>query len=185
MLDTLRKNRSARLIQGFVAGLVFGVLLEKGGVGNYDVILGQLLLADYTVVKIMLSAVVTGMLGVHAMKSLGWVTLHPKSGSFGTSIVGGLIFGVAFAVGGFCPGTAAAAVGSGHIDALFGGLAGMVVGSALFAAAYPRLKKRILDVGYFGRIRLPELLRVNDWVIVVPVAIAIVGLLWWLETTGL
>jgi len=185
MLETLRKNRRARLTQGFLAGLVFGVLLEKGGVGNYDVILGQLLLTDYTVLKIMLSAVVTGMLGVHAMKSLGWVSLHPKPGSFGTSIVGGLIFGVAFAVGGFCPGTAAAAVGSGHLDALFGGLAGMIVGSALFAAAYPELKKSILDTGHFGRVRLPELLKVNDWVVVLPVAIAIVGLLWWLETAGL
>ena len=119
------------------------------------------------------------------MKSLGWVTLHPKSGSFGTSIVGGLIFGVAFAVGGFCPGTAAAAVGSGHLDALFGGLAGMIVGSALFAAAYPRLKKSILDAGYFGRVRLPELLKVNDWVVVVPMVIAIVAFLWWLERAGL
>jgi len=55
----------------------------------------------------------------------------------------------------------------------------------LFAAAYPKLKKSILHVGYFGRIRLPELLKVNDWVAVVPVAIAIVCSLWWLETAGL
>ena len=64
-------------------------------------------------------------------------------------------------------------------------LMGIIVGSVLCAAAYPRLKKSILDVGYFGRIRLPELLKVNDWVVVVPVAIAIVALLWWLETAGL
>ena len=118
-------NRS-QLVWGFVFGIVFGFLLQKGGVTKYDVILGQLLLEDYTVIKIMLSAVVTGMIGIHLMKSLGWVQLNPKSGSWGKNAIGGLIFGLGFALLGYCPGTIAGAIGNGYLDALVGGLAGNI-----------------------------------------------------------
>lgn len=74
------------------------------------------LFEDFTVVKVMLSAVVTGMLGVHAMKWAGLARLHLKSGSWGSSVIGGLIFGVGFATLGYCPGTAADAVGNGYLD---------------------------------------------------------------------
>jgi len=60
------------------------------------VIIGQLLLSDFTVLKIMLSAVLTGMIGIYLMKTLGWIKLNLKSGSMGSNIIGGLIFGVGF-----------------------------------------------------------------------------------------
>ena len=136
-------NRS-QLIWGFVFGIVFGFLLQKGGVTKYDVIIGQLLLEDFTVIKIMLSAVVTGMIGIHLMKSLGWIELNPKSGSWGKNAIGGLIFGLGFALLGYCPGTIAGAIGNGYLDALVGGLTGILLGSGLLAAAYPRLRSGIL-----------------------------------------
>jgi len=81
---TRTKKRSVEtqspLIWGLAFGVVFGFLLQKGGATKYDVIVGQLLLEDFTVLKIMLSAVVTGMLGIYLMKNLGWVQLYPKSG---------------------------------------------------------------------------------------------------------
>ncbi|MDI6617040.1 MAG: hypothetical protein QME27_10005 [Syntrophaceae bacterium] len=67
----VRKQNRAPLLQGLAFGLVFGFLLQKGGATKYDVIIGQLLLTDFTIVKIMLSAVVTGMIGIYAMKTLG------------------------------------------------------------------------------------------------------------------
>jgi uncharacterized protein len=70
--QTKRFNNKFTLIWGLAFGIVFGVLLQKGGATKYDVIIGQLLLKDFTVLKIMLSAVVTGMIGIYAMKSLGW-----------------------------------------------------------------------------------------------------------------
>jgi hypothetical protein len=178
------ENRKSPLIWGFAFGIVFGFLLQKGGVTKYDVIVGQLLLSDFTVVKIMLSAVVTGMIGVHLMKQLGWVELHVKSGSLGANIIGGLIFGMGFAGLGYCPGTIAGAVGNGYLDAMVGGLAGIWIGTGLFAALYPRLKRGILKRGEFGTLTLPRLLKVNDWFVVVPVAILIVVLLWRLESGG-
>jgi len=154
-------------------------------VTDYDVIIGQLLLADFTVLKAMLSAVVTGTLGVHLLRSLGLVRLHPKPGSLGTSVVGGLIFGVGFAVLGYCPGTVTGAVGQGFLDALFGGVAGTLLGAGLFAAVYPKLQKPILSKGDFGAVTLPELLKVNAWAVVVPVAILLTALLLWMERAGL
>jgi uncharacterized protein len=173
------------LLWGLAFGIVFGFLLHKGGATKYDVIIGQLLLTDFTVVKIMLSAVLTGMIGIYAMKNLGWVELYPKPGSVGKNIIGGLIFGVGFAVLGYCPGTIAGAIGNGYLDALGGGLAGILIGAGLFAALYPRLSQGILSKGDFGDVTLPRLLKVNDWVIVVPVGVLIFLLLYWLEQAGL
>ncbi|MBN1956071.1 MAG: YeeE/YedE family protein [Anaerolineae bacterium] len=173
------------LLWGFLFGIVFGFLLQKGGVTKYDVIIGQLLLEDWTVLKIMLSAVVTGMIGLHLMKSLGWIQLDPKPGSWGRNAVGGLIFGLGFALLGYCPGTIAGAMGSGYLDAMVGGLAGILLGSGLFAAAYPRLRKGILKKGNFDSLTLPRLLKVNDWVVIVPLSALIVLLLHLLERAGL
>jgi hypothetical protein len=179
-----RKDKSP-LIWGLIFGILFGFLLQKGGVTKYDVIIGQLLLTDFTVLKIMLSAVLTGMIGIYLMKTLGWVELNLKSGSMGSNIIGGLIFGLGFAVLGYCPGTIVGAIGNGYLDALVGGLAGILIGTAIFAALYPRLKSGIWKKGDFGKLTLPQLFRVNDWAVVVPVAGLIFFLLTALERAGL
>ena len=185
MLRKLHENQAAQLTIGFLMGIVFGFLLQKGGATRYDVIIGQLLLEDFTVVKIMLSAVVTGMVGIHVLRNLGLARFHPKPGSVGSSLIGGLIFGAGFGVLGYCPGTVAGAVGQGSLDALFGGVAGILLGAGLFAAIYHRLTACVLNKGHFGEITLPEALRVNAWLVVIPVAALIVGLLWWIEAAGL
>jgi hypothetical protein len=173
------------LFFGLGFGILFGFLLQKGGATKYDVIVGQLLLTDLTVAKIMLSAVVTGMIGIYLMKSLGWIKLSIKSGSVGMNVLGALIFGVGFAVLGYCPGTIAGAVGNGYLDAIVGGLAGILLGTWIFAVMYPKLKDGILKKGDFGDITFPQLFRVNDWVVVVPVAALIILLLVWFENAGL
>jgi hypothetical protein len=183
-MDEPKKSRTP-LLWGLAFGIVFGFLLQKGGATEYNVIVGQLLLTDFTVLKIMLSAVLTGMIGVYALKSLGWVELYPKSGSLGMNIIGGLIFGVGFAVLGFCPGTIAGAIGNGYLDALVGGLPGILIGAGLFAAVYPRLRTGILKKGHFGNVTLAQIFKVNDWVVVIPFAGLILLLLLWMERTGL
>jgi uncharacterized protein len=173
------------LAWGFLFGIIFGFLLQKGGVTKYDVIVGQLLLADFTVIKVMLSAVVTGMIGIHLMQSLGWIQLKPKAGSWGKNAIGGLIFGLGFALLGYCPGTITGAIGNGYLDALVGGLVGILLGSGLLAAAYPRLKDGILKKGDFGNLTLPRLFKVSDWAVVVPLSILIVLALYLIERAGL
>jgi uncharacterized protein len=184
MFKSLHSKKGLQLIIGFLLGIAFGFLLQKGGVTHYDVIIGQLLFTDFTVLKIMLSAVLTGMIGVHLLKDLGLAQLHPKPGSIGTSVVGGLIFGVGFGILGYCPGTVAGAVGQGSMDALLGGVVGILIGAGLFAAVYHKIHDPILSKGHFGEITLPELFKVSPWVVVVPVAVLIVVLLILIEKAG-
>jgi hypothetical protein len=181
----LHARKGIQLVIGLLLGIAFGFLLQKGGVTRYDVIIGQLLLTDFTVVKVMLSAVVTGMIGVHLLRSFGLAILHPKPGSVGSSVIGGLIFGVGFALLGYCPGTIAGAVGQGSLDGLLGGMAGILLGAGLFAEAYPKLDRSILKRADFGELTFPQLFKVNPWVIVLPVAIGIVLLLLSIEKSGL
>ncbi|MFW6169844.1 MAG: YeeE/YedE thiosulfate transporter family protein [Planctomycetota bacterium] len=185
MFTEIHRKKRLQLVVGLVAGILFGFLLQKGGVTKYNVIIAQLLLEDFTVVKIMLTAVITGMIGVHALKSFGLAELHPKPGSVGSTVIGGLVFGAGFGILGYCPGTVAGAVGNGYLDALFGGVTGMLLGAGLFAVIYPSLEKGVLKMGTFSSLTLPELFKVNPWAVVVPVAAALVALLVVLELAGL
>jgi hypothetical protein len=185
MFTSLHSKKGVQLALGLMMGVVFGFLLQKGGVTEYDVIIGQLLLVDFTVVKIMLSALITGTIGVHLLRSLGMAQLHPKPGSVGASVIGGLIFGVGFGILGYCPGTVAGAVGQGYLDALFGGFTGILIGAGLFAALYPRLEAGILHKGDFGELTLPQVLKVNPWAVVIPAVFVLAGFLLVLEKAGL
>ncbi len=184
MLKELHSQKKAQLLLGLVMGVIFGFLLQKGGVAKYDVIMGQLLLKDFTVIKIMLSAIVVGMVGIYLMKGMRMVELHPKPGSVGMTVVGGLIFGVGFALLGYCPGTISAAIGQGNLDALFGGLVGILMGSGIFAHLYPGLEK-FLKIGWFGEITIPEYLKVNPWLVIIPISLLIVLFLYIIESVGL
>lgn len=183
MLEAIRNNKGTQKLLGLVFGIVFGVFLQKAGVTRYEVIIGQLLLTDFTVLKVMMSAVVVGTLGVHFMHGRGMVNLHVRSGSFGATVAGGLIFGAGFALLGYCPGTVAGAVGQGAMDALVGGVSGLLLGSWLFAALYPKLTS-FLARGEFSHTTLQEVFHLGTWQTVIPVAILIVLLLLGLEWLG-
>ena len=171
------KSQTKELVWGLIFGVVFGFLLQKGGVTSYDVIVGQLRLTDFTVLKVMLSAVVVGMIGIHLMRRLGWVKFSVKPGSWGRNAIGGLIFGIGFALLGYCPGTIAGAIGNGQLDALIGGLPGILLGSWLLAAIYPKIRSSILLKGDFGDLTLPDLLQVNEWVVIIPLAVVLIGVM--------
>ncbi|HUT34483.1 MAG TPA: YeeE/YedE thiosulfate transporter family protein [Planctomycetota bacterium] len=185
MLATLHSRKGAQLLLGLGMGFGFGFLLQKAGVTTYDVIVRQLLFKDFTVLKVMLSAMVTGMVGVHLLRGLGLAKLHPKPGSAGSTVPGALVFGIGFGTLGYCPGTVVGAVGQGALDALFGGVVGALIGAALFAALYPRLRACVLGKGDFGDLTFPQLFRVPAWRVIVPVVLAVVGLLYWIEVSGL
>lgn len=184
MLTEIRQKKKLQLLIGFVTGMLFGLFLYIGGVTEYDVIIGQLLLTDFTVVKVIMTAVAVGMIGIYIMKGKDLVTLHVRRGSIGSTVIGGLIFGVGFAVLGYCPGTAAGAVGHGAMDALFGGIVGLLIGTWIFAAAYPRLNEKILNKGEFKHMTIPEIFGTGPWFVVIPVVILIVLLLAGLQYMG-
>jgi hypothetical protein len=146
----------AKLVSAILFGLAFGFLLQKGGVGKYNVLLGQLLLQDFTVVKIMMTAVVVGMLGVHTLHYFAKASLHLQPTRIGAQTIGGLLFGAGFALIAYCPGTGAAALGQGSWDVLFG-IAGLIAGSYFFAELSGWLKQTVEKWGDKGKVMLPDL----------------------------
>jgi len=181
--EQLRSDKRAQIVLGLLTGIVFGFLLQKGGVTAYGVILGQLLLADFTVFQVMLTAILVGMPGVYAMKAAGLVRLHYQTGSVGATVIGGLIFGAGFAILGYCPGTAPGALGSGSLDAAIG-MIGIALGAGIFARLYPRLNRIVLTRGTFPAGTIPELLGVRPGIVMIAVGILIIGFLCLLAILG-
>ena len=165
-----------QLALGLLFGLAFGFLLQKGGVAKYHVLIGVLLLEDFTVIKVMLSAIVVGMIGVFGMSALGLVKLHVKPTRYAANVLGGLMFGLGFALLSYCPGTGAAALGQGNFDALAGVL-GLMVGSYLYAESSGLLGRTVLKWGDRGQLMLPELVRVSPAVFILVFAPLLVAVL--------
>lgn len=161
----------AKLALGLATGVVFGFLLQKGQVAKYQVILGQLLLKDWTVAKIMLTAVAVGAVGVYALVSFGYAELHVKPAAFAAVLLGGALFGVGLAVLGLCPGTAVAACGEGRRDAVVGVL-GMLTGAGLYVALHGPISELSRALGSEGRVTLPHLTATSPWPWVVALAAA-------------
>lgn len=133
------------LLIGFLIGVMFGFLLQKGGVANFNTIVGQFLFRNITVLNIMLSAIIAGGLLVYLLVDFGYLPELPaKLSSLKGSAVGGVIFGIGMAILGYCPGTALAALGQGALDAIFG-ILGMFFGIFVFEKLYSVTKLFILN----------------------------------------
>jgi uncharacterized membrane protein YedE/YeeE len=167
-----------------MTGVAFGFLLQKARVVRYDTQLGALRFIDMTIIKFMLSSILVGMVGVHILVNLGLAKLSLKPTILGGNILGGLIFGMGWGLLGYCPGTAAGALGEGRWDALWG-ILGMLTGAALFAEAYPSLKRTVLTWGDFGKITLPQVFGLNHWIIISMFVIGCLALFRWFEKPGL
>ena len=170
-----------QIMLGLFFGVVFGFLLQKGGVAKYEVLMGALFLTDFTVMKIMLTAIATGMIGIFSLHALGLVELHVKPTRYAANIVGGLIFGVGFGLLGYCPGTGAAALGQGNFDAVAGVL-GLMVGSYLYAEASGFLGATVLKWGDRGKITLPKLVGTRRAIFILGFIPLLAAILYLLET---
>ncbi|MFA6292168.1 MAG: rhodanese-like domain-containing protein [Victivallales bacterium] len=136
-LDTLGAPLAGFL--SLVIGFGFGFALERAGFSSSRRLAGVFYFTDMSVVKVMFSALITALLGLSYMIGFGWIQLDQiflMPSIYGAQIAGGLLFGVGFAMGAWCPGTAVAGLAAGKIDA-FVFLAGVVGGSILFNEIYP------------------------------------------------
>ena len=160
------------LIFGLITGILFGFILQRSGILSYEKQVGALRLIDMAVFKLMLSAIIVGAIGIYFFHDIGVIKLSLKATSVGGQVAGGLIFGVGWALLGYCPGISAGALGEGHIDALWG-MVGMLFGGAVYAMIYPFMKKYIISIGSYGKISLPQVLGVNHWIVIVVFTILI------------
>lgn len=180
-MGPLEVTGTARLVLGLLTGILFGFLLQRGQALKFEKIVNMLRLKDFTVLKIMLTAILSGMVGVYALAGLGLATLHIKPLVLPANILGGLIFGVGFALLGFCPGTCAASVGEGKLDGLFAGVAGLLLGAGVYSEVYPFIQGNLLRVGAYGKLTVQTVLGVSPWAVIGPVLFVGVLTLVWLD----
>lgn len=145
-----------------VFGIIFGFLLHRGGVTDFDVIVRLFQFRDFTVLKVMMTAIAVGGVGIALLHGQELAQFHIKPTNLLAVGLGAAIFGVGMVLYGYCPGTGLAALATGRLDAL-AGLVGMLVGGIAYALSYDWVAAHILPVGAYGKLRLPELLGLPEW----------------------
>lgn len=130
------------MIVALGVGILFGFVLERAGFGDSRTLTNIFYFRDMRVLRVMFSALTTAMVGLIV---LSWVGLFDYAMLVNYSllktylwpqVVGGVLFGLGFLIGGYCPGTAAVGVTSGKLDAVLF-LVGMTVGMWVFALGFP------------------------------------------------
>ena len=148
---------------GLLFGIIFGMLLHRGGVTDYHVIVNQFLFRDFTVLKVMLTAIVVGGVGIFILHGHQLANFHIKSATMLAVVLGASLFGIGMVIYGYCPGTGIAAIGTGKLDAL-AGFFGMIAGAGAYAVSYDWIAANILPVADLGKKRLPQLFGGPEWV---------------------
>lgn len=167
------------VLVGLLMGAVFGFALEKSRVFEPGMIVGQMQLRNFIMLKIFLTAVATGAVVLAALNGFGVVKLQPKAALYAADTVGGFILGIGIALAGACPGTALAQVGAGYRDALFT-VAGGLMGAVAFSYAQPALNSTFLGSGG-GKIIFTDLIGIPYWIGALGFAAVLVVVLWLLE----
>lgn len=162
-------------------GIIFGVLLHRGGVANYNVIVNQFRFKDFTVFKIMFTAIIVGGIGVLLLKDAGHAQYHIKPANLLGVTLGAALFGVGMVLYGYCPGTGVAAVATGSLHAL-SGFVGMLVGGVLYALSFNWVEAHIQKVAALGKLRLPDVTGVPDWGWFLILGAIAVVIFWLIET---
>lgn len=163
------------IVVGVAMGIVFGFALEKSRVFEPGIIVGQMQLQNFIMIKVFLTAVATGAVVLAVLNGFGYVKLQPKAALYAADIVGGLILGVGITLAGACPGTTLAQVGAGYRDALFT-LVGGLFGAVAFSYVQPALSKTFLGQGG-GKITFTDLIGVPYWIGALMLAVIIVLIL--------
>ena len=165
-----------------IAGLVgffFGFVLERAGFGDARKLTAIFYLRDFAVLKVMFTAIVVCVLGLLYLSFLGWMDLgrvYILPTYIWPQIAGGLILGVGFVMGGYCPTTSIVATVSGKLDGLIF-ILGMVLGSIIFAELFPLLQG-FYEAGSMGAVLLPDFLHLNTGVVALLVCLMALGAFW-------
>jgi len=143
---------------GLMFGLAFGYALYRAGFSRCNIVHRGLWLRDFTMLKVMLTAIGVGLVGSAVLDALmpGAIHFKVKSLHLWGIIAGATLFGVGMALGGYCPGTALVGTASGVRDAI-ATLLGALAGTVAFIFAYPLLKPVFFDMANFGKVTLPSL----------------------------
>ena len=154
------------LVLGLVIGMAFGAIIQLAGASNYHKILGSLLLKDMDIIKLILMAIAVGTVGIYALDLVDMANMSIKPTYVVGIAIAGLIFGVGFAVAGYCPGTCIVASAEGKTDAIVTVLGGLV-GTLIYSIAYPAFRG-LIEVTNYGEVTIASALDINGLWIAVP-----------------
>ncbi|MCS6806911.1 MAG: YeeE/YedE thiosulfate transporter family protein [Acidobacteriota bacterium] len=169
------------LLLGFLTGIGFGFALHRAGFSRCNLVHRGLWLRDFTMLKVMLTAIVVSLIGIAALSALSPELVHWKIKPlylWGV-IAGGFIFGVGIALGGYCPGTAVVGLGSGIGEAILAVVGGLM-GALAFIVVYPWLKPILIEPANLGKITIPSVLGLPVLPVALAFALMLVGVIWWL-----
>ena len=170
LLDAGALTPATTIASALLIGVAFGCTLERAGLGSATKLAGQFYLRDFTVFKVMFTAIITAMAGVLLLSGLGLLDLS-RVNVPGTwllpQLVGGVLFGVGFVMGGLCPGTSCVAAAAGRMDGL-ALIAGILGGTYLFGELFGFVRP-LYEATPRGSYTLPDILGVGA----APVAVAI------------
>ncbi len=155
-----------KLILGLAIGMAFGAIIQLGGASSYKKIIGTLLLKDMHIIKLMLTAIGVGMIGIYALDLVDMANLSIKPTYVVGITIAGLIFGVGFAVAGYCPGTCVVAAAEGKSDAMVTVLGGLF-GALVYAIVYPAISG-LIGVTNYGEVTIASALNVSGLWIAIP-----------------
>lgn len=136
--STMELSQVAALGLAMVIGIGFGFFLEKAGFGSARKLVAVFYFYDMAVVKVMFTAIVTAMIGLFVFSSLGMLDmaeLYVEPSNYPAAILGGLVFGVGFVIGGYCPGTSLTAAATGRLDGI-AFIAGIFIASYAYAELF-------------------------------------------------
>jgi uncharacterized membrane protein YedE/YeeE len=149
-----------KLLLGLAIGTAIGAVMQLGGASSYRKILGSLLLKDLHVIKLILMTIAVATVGIYALDLVDMANMSIKPTYVVGIIIAGLIFGVGFAISGYCPGTCVLGSAEGKTDAVFTLLGGLA-GAALYAVVYP-LMAPLISLTNYGEITLPSVFNVSN-----------------------
>ena len=165
------------ILSGLLLGAGFGFVLERAGFGNPNKLTGQFRLTDWSVFKVMFTAIVFAAVGLMILEQFGLVdagSLFVPPAFLGAAALGGALVGAGFAIGGYCPGTSVVGLMSGRIDAAIF-LLGLLLGTVLFAGIYPNIEFLTTLGEYAKADALPETFNISSLSINIGMVIAAVG----------
>jgi len=172
------------LILAVVFGFAFGWLLHRGKVTQYNVIINQFRLRDFTVLKVMMTAIIVGGLGVLLLTEMDMAKWHIRDANMLGTIIGAAMFGIGMVLYGYCPGTGVAAMATGSLHAIIGGI-GMLIGAMLYAFSFDWVRDNILSIGKLGKVTLTDLTGIPSILIYIMLIAIAVGLFRWVESKRL
>ncbi|HPF21612.1 MAG TPA: YeeE/YedE thiosulfate transporter family protein [Syntrophomonas sp.] len=172
------------LLYGLIAGILFGFIMQRARVIRYDKQIGALLLQDMTIVKFMFTAILVGMAGIYLLGDVGYLKISGRPLIIGATLIGGGLFGIGWALLGYCPGTSWGALGEGRLDALVG-ILGLFAGAFIYAEIYPFLAETVLTWGNMGNLTIPDALGINHWFVIAVMVAGGILMFRWLEKKGL